>query len=81
MNEHSATPTQTRHPWRATVRTVFAGVVSIAAVWGLVVEAAGVDQSATIVATSLAVAGAITRIMAIPQVNDLLSRVGLGAGE
>lgn len=74
-----STPTQTRHPWKATARTVFAAIVSIAAVWGLVVEAAGVDPSGTVVAATIAVAGAITRIMAIPQVDALLTRVGLGA--
>jgi hypothetical protein len=70
---------QTTCPWRATVRTVLATVISIAAVWGLVVEAAGVDETTPIVATTIAVAGAITRIMAIPAVNDLLTKVGLGA--
>lgn len=70
---------QTTYPWRATVRTVLATVISIAAVWGLVVEAAGVDAATPVVASTIAVAGAITRIMAIPAVNDLLTRFGLGA--
>lgn len=70
---------QTTYPWRATVRTVLAAVISIAAVWGLLVEAAGVDETTPVVATTIAVAGAITRIMAIPAVNDLLTLVGLGA--
>ena len=72
-------PSQTTYPWRATVRTVLAAVISIAAVWGLVVQAAGVDETTPVVATTIAVAGAITRIMAIPAVNDLLTRFGLGA--
>ena len=70
---------QTTYPWRATIRTVIATIVSIAAVWGLIVEAAGVDQATPVVAATIAVAGAITRIMAIPDVNDLLTRIGLGA--
>ncbi|WP_345264759.1 hypothetical protein [Nocardioides nanhaiensis] len=68
-------PTQTAYPWRATVRTVFAAVVGIAAVWGLVIEAAGVDPSLPVVATSIAVAGAITRVLALPGVDDLLARL------
>lgn len=72
-------PTQTTYPWRATARTVLATIISIAAVWGLIVQAAGVDETTPVVATTIAVAGAITRIMAIPAVNDLLTRIGLGA--
>lgn len=72
-------PSQTAYPWRATLRTVLATLISIAAVWGLIVQAAGVDETTPVVAASIAVAGAITRIMAIPAVNDLLTRIGLGA--
>lgn len=64
--------TQTRHPWRATARTVFAFVVALAAIWALIIEAAGVDSTNAVVAATLAVAGAITRIMAIPQVEEFL---------
>lgn len=67
-------PTQARHPWRATIRTVFAAVVSLAAIWGLIVEAAGVDATAPVVAATIAVAGAITRILAIPGVESWLKR-------
>ena len=72
-------PSQTTYPWRATIRTVIATIVSIAAVWGLIVQAAGVDQTAPVVAATIAVAGGITRVMAIPAVNELLTKFGLGA--
>lgn len=73
------TPTQSRHPWRATVRTVLALVVGLAASWGLIVEAAGVDAGIEWVGTSLLISGAVTRIMALPVVNEMLTSIGLGA--
>ncbi len=72
MSEHRAT--QTRHPWRATVRTIFAAVVALAAIWAAIIEAAGVDQTASVVAASLALTGAITRVMALPGVEAWLRR-------
>lgn len=66
--------TQTEYPWHAVARTVFQAVVGFAAMWALIVEAMGVDTALPWVAASLAVTGAITRIMAIPQVNDWLAR-------
>lgn len=69
-----STPTQVKRPWRATVRTVFAAVVALAAMFPLLVDASGVDETAGPVAGALAIAGAITRIMAIPSVEDFLER-------
>lgn len=66
--------TQARHPWRAVIRTVFAAGVSLAAIWGLIIQAAGVNSAGPIVAATLAVAGAITRILAIPGVEAWLRR-------
>lgn len=68
------TPTQTAHPWRATVRTLFAALIALAAMFPLLVDASGLDDTWGPVAGSLAIAGAITRIMAIPQVNQFLER-------
>ena len=70
----TATPTQTEHPWRATARTAFAFIVAVAAVWGAIVEAAGVDETAPVDASTLAVASAITRIMALPGVEAIFQR-------
>ena len=64
--------TQSEYPWHAVVRTVFQALVGFAAMWGLIVEAMGVDGKLPWVAASLAVTGAITRIMAIPAVNAWL---------
>ena len=62
-------PTQVRNPRRATVRTVFAAVISLAAITPFIVNALGVTTTGGVWATVLAVAGAITRVMALPGVN------------
>lgn len=66
--------TQARHPWRATVRTVFQACVAFAAMWALVVEAAGLDPDLVWVSASVTVTGAVTRVMALPQVEAFLRR-------
>lgn len=70
----NARPTQTDHPWRASARTIFQAVVAFAAMWGVVVEAIGLDPAWEWVAASLVVAGAITRVMALPSVEEFLRR-------
>lgn len=67
-------PTQSAYPWHAVVRTVFQAIVGFAAAWALIVEAMGVDQTVPWVAGSLTVTAAITRVMALPSVNDWLAR-------
>ena len=70
-----ATTTQTRHPWRATVRTVLQAVVGLAAMAPLIYGAIaqGDPEAATgWVATALAISAAITRVMALPQVEAFL---------
>lgn len=64
--------TQTRNPWRATVRSIFAFLIGLAAAWGLIIEAAGVDPGLEWASTSLAIAAAVTRVMALPVVDTLL---------
>lgn len=71
-------PTQTRHPWRATVRTIVAGGIALATLAPTIALTAHVDTVPAVVQV-LAVAGAVTRIMAIPAVNDALTKLGLGA--
>lgn len=71
-------PTQTRHPWRATLRTGLAVVAAIASLLPYVL--AGVDIGAVpAVGQVLAVATGITRAMADPKINALLTSIGLGA--
>lgn len=68
------TPTQVARPWRATVRTAFAVVVALAAMLPLLVDAAGVDETAGPVAGALAISAAVTRILALPAVETFLAR-------
>jgi hypothetical protein len=76
VGDHEAivSSTQTRYPWRATVRTVFAFLVGLAAAWALIIQAAGLGPGIPWVATSLTVAAGITRVMALPAVDDLIRR-------
>ena len=85
-------PTQVRYPWRAAVRTALAVLVGLSLVlpiaWGIVndeLARAGWVLTEPVTAAVVAViagvsaaAGIVTRIMAIPQVSDLLTRAGIG---
>lgn len=64
-------PTQTKHPWRATARTVFAVVVALASLLPELVLTAGIPAERG-VAQVLAVAAVITRMLAMPAVDQLL---------
>lgn len=59
---------------RRTVRTVLQAAVAIATVLPAVVDAAGIPESLPWVAGALAVAGGLTRVMALPSVDALLPR-------
>ena len=74
MGDHVAAPrtTQAAHPWRATIRTVFAGVVAFAGMWALIVQTIGLDPSIEWVSASLAATGAVTRVMALPAVDAFI---------
>lgn len=64
-------PTQTEHPWRATVRTVVAAVVALASLLPYILGAVHADG--TVWGTqALAVIAGVTRVLAIPGVNDWL---------
>lgn len=84
MGEHEAAPvaapTQVQHPWRASVRTAIQTAIALAALLPLIVAASGIPETSAAVAGALAVAAGVTRVMALPQVDALLSRWGLGAG-
>lgn len=83
-------PTQIEHPWRASLRTAFqtalAALFALIAFLPLVAEfvrevapdspLVGVILGVVAVLSSLALL--ITRAMALPQVNKLLTRLGLG---
>jgi hypothetical protein len=60
--------TQSRHPWRATVRTIFAAAVALLTLLPVIAMTAGID-TVPAVAQVLLVAGAVTRILALPGVE------------
>ncbi|MER7514469.1 hypothetical protein ABTX82_40065 [Streptomyces lavendulae] len=55
-----------------TVRTIFQTFLGVAAGLPLIIHASGIPETATGVVVVLAVAGAITRVMALPVVHNLL---------
>ncbi|GGT31947.1 hypothetical protein [Streptomyces purpureus] len=57
---------------KRTARTILQTAVAIAVVLPAVVDASGIPASLPWVAGSLAVAGALTRVMALPVVQRLL---------
>lgn len=68
-------PTQVRRPWRTTARTVFQAFVALCVLFPILVQTAGLDPEAfPWLAIPLAVAAAVARIMALPQVNTFLAR-------
>lgn len=68
-------PTQVRRPWRSTVRTLFQALVALAVLFPILVETTGLDpEDAPWLAIPLAVAAALARVMALPQVEDFLRR-------
>jgi hypothetical protein len=66
------TSTQERYPLRAAVRTAFQVVVALATLLPYIL--AELPVSGTWVAQTVAVAMGITRVMAMPQVNEFLNR-------
>ena len=74
-------PSQTRHPWQATLRTVLAVIIGAASVAPEVVGVAHISGGTLGVAAGqlVVVTGAITKIIALPKVNAWLTKLGLGA--
>jgi hypothetical protein len=66
--------TQSAHPWRAVARTVFAALVAFSGMWALVVNELHLNTGWQWVSISLAVTGGITRLLAMPAVEDFLKR-------
>lgn len=60
------------------IRTVIQGVVMFAVALPAIVSASGIPESLPWVAGALAVAAGLARVMALPTVEQLLDRVGLG---
>lgn len=69
------TPTQIKHPSRATLRTAFAALVGLCALMPIITAQLGLDaDKLPWLAVPLAIAAAVTRILAIPAVEDFLQR-------
>lgn len=66
---------------KRTIRTVLQAIIGFAPVLPKIVEAAGIPQSLPWVAAGLAIAAAVTRVMAIKEVQELLDKIGLGTLE
>lgn len=66
-------PTQVRRPWRATVRTLFAALIGFAPIAAPAYQAATNQDPALAtgwMGTGLAIAGGVTRVMAMASVNE-----------
>lgn len=69
--------TQSAHPWRATVRTIFAALVGVAAMAAPIYSAITNEapEAATgWAAVALGICGAVTRVLALPGVDAWLAR-------
>lgn len=68
-------PTQLRRPWRSTARTAFQALVALAVLFPILVQSSGLDPNTLPwLAVPLAVAAAIARLMALPQVEAFLQQ-------
>ncbi|WP_067565782.1 hypothetical protein [Nocardia acidivorans] len=73
MADYSVPSSQTAYPWRATARTVLQVVLALATLIPIVVITGGIPAGGA-VAVILAACAGITRVMALPAVNELLAR-------
>lgn len=65
--------TQTRYPWRATLRTIFAAALALASLAPVIAATAHVE-AVPAVAQVLGVSAGVTRVLAIPGVDAWLRR-------
>ncbi len=66
---------------KRSIRTALQTLVAVALVLPAVVNASGIPETLPWVAGALAISGALARVMALPSVQALLSRVGLSTNE
>lgn len=66
-------PTQVRRPWRTTIRTGFQATVALASLIPFIVTGAyGDAETPAVVTQVVVVSGAVSRVMALPQVETFL---------
>lgn len=68
----TAAPTQARHPWRATGRTIAAALIALLPLLPAIVDALGVAAVPWVMG-GLGVIAGVTRVLAMPAVNDWVS--------
>lgn len=68
-----ATATQSRRPWHAVLRTSVAALLGLLPVLPIIADALDVE-TVPVVASTLAVTAAVTRVLAVPQVEVWLRR-------
>lgn len=66
-------PTQIRHPGRATLRTIAAALIGALPLVPIVAHESGLDKAAWL-AVPIAVAAGVTRVLALPAVDDWMRR-------
>lgn len=67
------TATQVRHPWRSTIRTVAAVALGVVSLLPETLTSTHLDHTAA-GAQAIVVAGAITRVLALPSVEAFLQK-------
>lgn len=67
------TPTQARHPWRATARTSVAALIALLPVLPEIAKTLEISTVPT-VASILAITALVTRVLAIPEVDKWIDR-------
>lgn len=72
-HEHADETTQARQPWRAVARTTFAACIGLLPVLPLIAAAIHVE-TVPAVASVLAATAAVTRVLAIPEMEQWLRR-------
>ncbi|MFF2013996.1 hypothetical protein ACFVWY_33725 [Streptomyces sp. NPDC058195] len=63
------------------IRTAIQAAIGVAAALPAIVAASGIPESLPWVAGALAIAAGVSRVMALPVVEQLLDRIGIGLTE
>lgn len=74
MRRLASAPTQVRFPNRTTIRSIFQGLLGLAAVMPILIGAIGLPTTGGIVGGVLVVSAIVTRVMANPAVNEFLEK-------
>lgn len=79
LHQDPVQPSQVAYPAKALLRTIIQVLIGLAAIAPFLINDLGISATSGLVVTVLGVAAALTRVMAIPAVDRLLSGFGLGA--